>query len=718
MVVYAQMRQAASFACLSLLLLALTTVRLQAQKGGGQNSAASQAATPAAAPAGGGSSGSPSSASLQGISYSHDSWREISVLPPPLNVTSATGTAINSQRGFGLNPSLVRPRMALLSGQTFPCNTDDHTFYPYTVAGSPLRSAFCPNEPPLPMTRPGRVDLPDPATRPPDPLVDDPKIVYLTWPVPLTADTLPTISMSLIYTPVAPALPWRADTFYPAGSIVLSTAGDQTNGHYYMALSGVTTPPTPEPDFNDGVVEVPRFADGGPGLAWRKIGPACTTSGPQPGGAGGGAQPVSPLPVDGLPVWTPGATYQDGQLILPPMLNCHYYRAVVTPRDGSAPTGSDVPPFTTDGKAIVDPKYVDPKHPNPNPDLQWQDMGTINIPTWAPNTAYAADAYITPSPANGYYYQALSAGVSRRLRTRLPPRRQRSRSRILRPGLARRRRRGHPAHFHQGAQALGSFYPVHPRRRPLRPRHRPLLPRHRAGHLRPSSPRLRRACTPGRRRRQTPLAGHRNHSPGQRCARHPARRSDRQPAQPHPAPGPLARLVQHRLRHGRQFAAAYQPHQHRRNRRPRHQSGQHRVRGGLSARRYQLHVLHPVQRKPPDRPRPRTYRLRTPPARRGAAVPPAGPHPRTRLQSLPACPHHQLPRRPYQRVLPAKPADRLWRKPGGTRINPKSAYVNIGTTASPNLVYTTTEKKLTYGGFVGFTLNITGLINAVAGVIP
>lgn len=507
MVVRVQLRKVALLA----FLLTAANILLQAQKGGGQNSASSQAAsqTASAAPAAS-SSSSPSSASLSGISYSRDSWREISVLPPPktfgivnddtvgtwlddlqrhsfrkdvillcytlkqnpsaaqpflleptwpaaetappkvndhelctnqvkspyraisltmgrfivvrvdlselppelrnrietlnINVTNAAGTAINSSRGLSLNPSLIRPRMALLSGQTFPCNDDDHAFSPYTVAGIPLRAAFCPNQAYLPVLPNGRVDIREFRAHPQPAFSHDVNVVYLTWPVPLAADTLPTLSINLIYTPVAPALPWRPNTFYPAGSIVISTAAGQTNGHYYMALAGVTTPPTPGPDFDDGIVEVPRFADGGPGLTWRKVGPVCTTS--NPAGGGGGAASPSPIPVDGLRVWTAGDSYNQGDLILPPTPNCHYYRAEVTPpanAEIAKNTKDGEPAFQTDGKTLT---------ADGNLKLSWQDMGTLSVPTWAANTSYAAGAYITPSPGNGYYYQAIHPGVS------------------------------------------------------------------------------------------------------------------------------------------------------------------------------------------------------------------------------------------------------------------------------------------------------------------
>jgi hypothetical protein len=64
---------------------------------------------------------------------------------------------------------------------------------------------------------------------------------FLTWPNQLPGDTIPTIRVNLIYTPVAPALQWEPHTFYPAGSIVLPNDSSNTNGHYYLAIdSGIS----------------------------------------------------------------------------------------------------------------------------------------------------------------------------------------------------------------------------------------------------------------------------------------------------------------------------------------------------------------------------------------------------------------------------------------------------------------------------------------------
>jgi hypothetical protein len=460
------------------------------QKPGGQNPSSSQtpSQTGNAASPGSPSSGQPSGAALEGITYSHDTWDQISVLPPPetfgfpkddvskfldnlqghsmrkdvliycysikvntsgglplifeptpapatltkhelcanqiktrfrgislvmgrylvlrvdmtglpagvlariqtlnLNVTSTAGTPINSQRGSGLNPSLVRPRMALLSGRPFPCATDLRQFHPYRLDGQWLRDAFCPT---------GAI--------PPSTLVENPNVVYLVWPSPLAADTVATISANLIYTPVAPDLLWKPNTFYPAGSIVISISnsnpsiGEQTNGHYYMALTSGTTP-ADQPNFDSGVVNVPEFRDpeDGYGLVWQRIGSACQPAPP--------AATQFPPALDGRPVsiYTSGSAYQTNDIVIPPLPgNCHAYRATVTPPAVVVDAGATPPNFPTNGGTVAD---------GTDSPLSWQDLGYFAAPTWTPGVAYAKGAFVTPSPSNGYMYQATVAGVS------------------------------------------------------------------------------------------------------------------------------------------------------------------------------------------------------------------------------------------------------------------------------------------------------------------
>jgi hypothetical protein len=207
------------------------------------------------------------------------------------------------------------------------------------------------------------------------------QVYYLTWPNQLPGDTIVTVSVNLVYAPVAPALLWIPRTFYPAGSIVISkSSASTTNGHYYLALNSAISSASP-PSFNAAAVPVPTFPDGGPaGLTWTNRGRTAVDSKP--------------------PEWKAGISYAQGAQVVPPGAgNGHYYQAQTAGKSGPG-----VPAFRTDG--------------NPFPDgtgstaFQWTDMGFITFPSWQPNTAYAVGARVVTNPPNGYWYEATVGGVS------------------------------------------------------------------------------------------------------------------------------------------------------------------------------------------------------------------------------------------------------------------------------------------------------------------
>jgi len=215
-----------------------------------------------------------------------------------------------------------------------------------------------------------------PPQNPPQPKI--PEKVYLTWSNLLTGDTIPTVSVNLVYTPVAPALPFRGKTFYPAGSIVISDADSKTNGHYYVARnSGVSSS---APDFDSSLVKVPSFKDGS-GLVWRDEGLVSK---------------VLATP----PAWQAKTAYLPGAQVVTNPSNNHYYQA----KAPGGKSGDTAPPFQVNGTDT------------PDSGVTWQDMGLVAVyptpPVWTANVAYAKNAQVTPSPTNGHYYQALSAGVS------------------------------------------------------------------------------------------------------------------------------------------------------------------------------------------------------------------------------------------------------------------------------------------------------------------
>jgi hypothetical protein len=258
------------------------------------------------------------------------------------------------------------------------------------------------------------------------------QVYYLTWPNQLTGDANPTVAVNLVYTPVAPLLPWAAGSFYPAGSVVISEAGSgpaaSTNGHYYLALNSGTSE-TATPYFEGAAVRVPVFVDGS-AVGWKDMG--LTPTPWQKGADISSGQRVTPNPPNGhyyeaqtsgktgktppvfpqngktvldngvrwqdlgtapAPVaWTKNMTIATGVDIMPTTKNGHFYRA-----QKRGTTGSTEPGFATNGTIIAD-----------GPGLVWQEGGaTPTPPVWKPSHAYAQGEVVTSDPANGHYYQAV-----------------------------------------------------------------------------------------------------------------------------------------------------------------------------------------------------------------------------------------------------------------------------------------------------------------------
>jgi hypothetical protein len=326
---------------------------------------------------------------------------------------------ITNQQGTSLNPTPIRPSLAAGTATGPLLGSDDYTAFA-NILGVPQVKKD-----------------------------EDNRLYYLTWPNQMPGDTIPTVNVNLVYTPVAPALPWKKNTFYPAGSIVISdvTSGgtSTTDGHYYVALtSGISGPDTP-PDFDSARTDLLVTPVNGSGLEWRDMGPIS----------------VSPVP----PIWKANTAYADGALVTPDPSNGRYYKAHASPVQSGAfepgwPTasgattwdsclswkeigapprgatrwapstvyaaGAQVVPMTANQHyyQAQEGTVSAPAWPVNNgtvvaasPCLSWKDKGPINSvtpvpPLWKANTAYANGALVTPDPANGHYYQTQHAGAS------------------------------------------------------------------------------------------------------------------------------------------------------------------------------------------------------------------------------------------------------------------------------------------------------------------
>jgi hypothetical protein len=207
------------------------------------------------------------------------------------------------------------------------------------------------------------------------------KVCYLTWPNQMPGDTIPTVSVNLIYTPVAPALPFQPNTFYPAGSIVTPNSGGATpttNGHYYVALnSGISSGSAP--NFDSARVDIPTFQEGA-GIVWKDMGLVGAAPAPQP--------------------WAASTAYAAGAQVTATPANGHYYQAQT-----AGATQLNGPPFPVDGTTVIETaglKYIDVGSTMP---------AGAKVKAWAPQSAYfIGDAILSPS--SGHYYSVIQAGLS------------------------------------------------------------------------------------------------------------------------------------------------------------------------------------------------------------------------------------------------------------------------------------------------------------------
>jgi hypothetical protein len=287
-------------------------------------------------------------------------------------------------------------------------------------------------------------------------------VYYFRWPVQLTGDTIPTLTVNAVYLAPAPGDPWAHDTAYTAGSVVTPVV---SNGHFYTATlegrSGAT-----QPTFTNATpaqVMDPATAAAGTQLTWMDLGigvpqgvaaASITSWSPYKqytqgavilnpinshyytaivGGFSGNTMPVFPVkawlsvsetaavlswrhvgpapktppsPAPGF--WTPNTPYSVGQIIqVPGATPTHYYIATT-----AGQSGATIPPFAPGSGPIADTS-------SPLPPLTWTDLGTGTPPgvppaaiaAWAPAKQFAQGTVIL-YPNNGHFYVASVGGVS------------------------------------------------------------------------------------------------------------------------------------------------------------------------------------------------------------------------------------------------------------------------------------------------------------------
>lgn len=152
-------------------------------------------------------------------------------------------------------------------------------------------------------------------------------IYYLTVSDRLTGDSIPQLSVTLLYDPPVPGQPWAPQTIYPAGSII-NGSGD---GHFYYAQNGgMSGPKDPGPGLKPMLDD--DVADGAAGSAchWAPYGPT-PPSGSQ----------SSPSP------WLANNQYAQGNLIFVSRASLFYIETasvpVATNPQNKCTTGPSIP---------------------------------------------------------------------------------------------------------------------------------------------------------------------------------------------------------------------------------------------------------------------------------------------------------------------------------------------------------------------------------------
>jgi len=247
---------------------------------------------------------------------------------------------------------------------------------------------------------------------PPPPLPTWGKIYYLIWPQALAGDVIPTVNVSLAYTPPVPGSPWQINTVYPEGSIVsppdskplLTCPIDKKppppvptfTGHYFVASSGGISSESanPPPVFcvqgiQDGTV---WWVDSGTSTPTN----APTTSDSQSQGAAQPSKGAAPATINN---WTSRQPYVATTVVYSPVTS-HYYVAQ------NSGTSGDVSPFSNE--------KLTPDGTN----LSWMVFGRNPPPVgatpteWDQQTGYQDGQAVYDSDSQLYFVAVIAKGNS------------------------------------------------------------------------------------------------------------------------------------------------------------------------------------------------------------------------------------------------------------------------------------------------------------------
>jgi hypothetical protein len=160
--------------------------------------------------------------------------------------------------------------------------------------------------------------------------VPTPTVLYLPWPYLLSGDTIPTVSVTAIFSSPLPGQPWSRGTFYPFGTTVVPNVLD---GHAYAALtSGISG------DYQPPFAPSPLAITNDYHLTWIDLGSS------------------NPAPNVPAKFWLPGHAFSAGDVIQD-TASGHYF--IVSSTSGDAHTGSSAPPFQIQQRALFWDTVID-----------------------------------------------------------------------------------------------------------------------------------------------------------------------------------------------------------------------------------------------------------------------------------------------------------------------------------------------------------------------
>lgn len=232
------------------------------------------------------------------------------------------------------------------------------------------------------------------------------KLYYLIWPQELGGDVIPTVTVSLSYTPPVPGSPWQTTTVYPEGSVVTpsaklitvcdpidSSTAPPLSGHYFAARTGGISSPN--------VKNTPKFCvkaipDGT--TYWLDSGTMLPTNAPAASSSPsqGATQPAKDAAPATIGNWTSAQPYPPGTAVYYPVTS-HYY--IAAPQDKTGTSGPEAP--------FSDPQLVT------DGGVSWFVFGRNPPPVgatpaeWAPNTIYNQDKQTVYDAATQLYFTAV-----------------------------------------------------------------------------------------------------------------------------------------------------------------------------------------------------------------------------------------------------------------------------------------------------------------------